>query len=105
LPGANNCEGDYGANDEKADHGHAPVKIAPPPGALISQFVEELLLVSESRTRRPEPALAVFDVQHPKLRVGREWKHCRNHPSWRENKAKNEENHLDVPFPQKTAVG
>lgn len=74
LADANDSKGNDGANDEKADDGHNPVKVTPPSGALVSSFVEDLLLVSEGGMGR-------LDVCRRFVRgVGWDGKESSNHP-------------------------
>ena len=80
LPDTDDCERDDGADDEKADDGHAPIKVTPPPGTLISCLVDDVLLVSEGGVDGAEMVLAVFDLEHLALGVGGEWKEGSNHP-------------------------
>ena len=79
LPNANDRERDDGADDEQADDGHAPVKVAPPSRALISRLVH-VELVSEGGMGRLEAALATVRFRLVEGGIRRDREERGHHP-------------------------
>jgi hypothetical protein len=70
LPHPDNNQGNGGANDEEADDGHAPIKVAPPQGAVVACLICPLGLACGLELE-VQVARALQSLYHVELLMGR----------------------------------